>query len=157
MVEIAKPFLALIGKPRLEHRLSEHYLAQRIGLEGIKCLGQRAGQHFNTLRDELSRSFFIHIISVRLARIEVLFDAFGVEEQYIAETAELDLLVEPAPGVKSWRPYFAGQALVERISMNIADHKRFAAAYADHIEIAYAGADISRIVAEGKSRWCSCW
>ena len=83
-------------------------------------------------------------------RIDLIIEAFGAEEQYVAANAELDPLAEPAPGVKSWRPYFAGQALVERISMNIADHKRFAAAYADHIEIAYAGADISKIVAEGK-------
>ena len=83
-------------------------------------------------------------------RIDVIIEAFGVEEQYIAETAELDLLVEPAPGVKSWKPYFEGDNLVERISMNIADHNRFAAAHGDRIEIAPSGAEIDRIVGEGK-------
>ena len=83
-------------------------------------------------------------------RINVIIEAFGVEEQYIAETPELDPLAEPARGVKSWKPYFEGQDMVERIRMNLDEHKRFAAAYDDHIEIAYTGVEVSRIVAEGK-------
>ena len=83
-------------------------------------------------------------------RIDVLITAFGVEEQYVAEVPEFDALAEPPHGRRYWKPYFEGDQLVERIMMNIGEHKQFATAYGKYVEVAYSGADLSRIVAEGK-------
>lgn len=79
-------------------------------------------------------------------RIDVVIQAFGVEEQYVAETP----LTEPTRGSRQWKPFFAGEELIERVVMNLEEHKQFAAAYGDYVEIACSGDDIARIVADGK-------
>ena len=83
-------------------------------------------------------------------RIDVVIQAFGVEEQYVAETPELDPLTEPTRGSRQWKPFFAGEELIERVVMNLEEHKQFAAAYGDYVEVAYSGDDIARIVADGR-------
>ena len=82
--------------------------------------------------------------------IDVVIQAFGVEEQYIAATPEFDPLTEPTRGSRQWKPFFAGEELIERVVMNLEEHKQFAAAYGDYVEIARSGDDISRIVADGR-------
>ncbi|MCY3669032.1 MAG: membrane dipeptidase [Gemmatimonadetes bacterium] len=82
--------------------------------------------------------------------IDVVIQAFGVEEQYIAATPEFDPLTEPTRGSRQWKPFFAGEELVERVVMNLEEHKQFAAAYGDYVEVARSGDDISRIVADGR-------
>lgn len=82
--------------------------------------------------------------------IDVVIQAFGVEEQYVAETPEFDPLTEPTRGSRQWKPFFAGEELVERVVMNLEEHKQFAAAYGDYVEVAYSGDDIARIVADGR-------
>ena len=82
--------------------------------------------------------------------IDVVIQAFGVEEQYVAETPELDPLTEPTRGSRQWKPFFAGEELIERVVMNLEEHKQFASAYGDYVEVAYSGDDIARIVADGK-------
>ena len=82
--------------------------------------------------------------------IDVVIEAFGVEEQYIVDKPESDALAAPTPGVRSWKPFFEGDELVERVMIGIAEHERFAAAYRDYLEIARDGGDIERIVGEGK-------
>ena len=79
-------------------------------------------------------------------RIDVVIQAFGVEEQYVVETP----LTEPTRGSRQWKPFFAGEELIERVMMNLEEHKQFAAAYGDYVEIAYSGDDIARIVADGR-------
>lgn len=83
-------------------------------------------------------------------RIDVVIQAFGVEEQYVAETPESDPLAEPTRGSRQWKPFFAGEELIERVVMNLEEHKQFAAAYGDYVEVAYSGDDIARIVADGR-------
>ena len=83
-------------------------------------------------------------------RIDVVIQAFGVEEQYVAETPELDSPTEPTRGSRQWKPFFAGEELIERVMMNLEEHKQFAAAYGDYVEIARSGDDIARIVADGR-------
>ena len=82
--------------------------------------------------------------------IDVVIQAFGVEEQYVAETPESDSLTEPTRGSRQWKPFFAGEELIERVVMNLKEHKQFAAAYGDYVEVAYSGDDIARIVADGR-------
>ena len=83
-------------------------------------------------------------------RIDVVIQALGVEEQYVAETPEFDPLTEPTRGSRQWKPFFAGEELIERVMMNLEEHKQFAAAYGDYVEVAYSGDDIFRIVADGR-------
>ena len=83
-------------------------------------------------------------------RIDVVIQAFGVEEQYVAETPEFDPLTEPTRGSRQWKPFFAGEELLERVMMSLEEHKQFAAAYGDYVEVAYSGDDIARIVADGR-------
>ena len=83
-------------------------------------------------------------------RIDVVIQAFGVEEQYVAETPESDPLTEPTRGSRQWKPFFEGEELIERVVMNLEEHKQFAAAYGDYVEIARSGDDIARIVADGR-------
>ena len=83
-------------------------------------------------------------------RIDVVIQAFGVEEQYVAETPEFDPLTEPTRGSRQWKPFFKGEELIERVVMNLEEHKQFAAAYGDYVEVAYSGDDIARIVADGR-------
>lgn len=82
--------------------------------------------------------------------IDVVIQAVGVEEQYVAETPELDPLTEPMRGSRQWKPFFAGEELIERMVMNLEEHNQFAAAYGDYVEIARSGDDIARIVADGR-------
>ena len=83
-------------------------------------------------------------------RIDVVIEALGIEEQYVCETLDDNPTAEPPRGVRYWKPYFDGDELVERIAININEHKQFAEAYQDYVEIPYSGKDISRIVADGK-------
>ena len=82
--------------------------------------------------------------------VDVILEAFGAEEQYVVESPEFDAATAPEPGVRSWRPYFEGEELVERIMIGIDEHRRFAEAYRDHVQIARSGDDVTRIVGEGK-------
>lgn len=82
--------------------------------------------------------------------VNVVVQAFGPEEEYVRTEPDSDPSVEPPRGSRSWRPYFEGAELVERIEIAIAEHQAFAEAYKDSIEIANDGADILRIVASGK-------
>ena len=82
--------------------------------------------------------------------VDVVIEAFGVEEQYIVEEPASDPLAAPTPGVRSWKPFFEGEKLVERVMMGIAEHERFAAAYRDYLEIVREGDDVERIVGAGK-------
>lgn len=82
--------------------------------------------------------------------IDVVVEAFGIEEQYVRERPDDDPLAEPSRGARYWKPYFEGEDLVERIIMNIDEHKRFAEAYNDYVEIPYSAADLTRIVKDGK-------
>ncbi len=83
-------------------------------------------------------------------RIDVVIEAMGIEEQYVRETADDDAMAEPPRGARYWKPYFEGEELVERITININEHKQFADSCRDYVEIPYSGADLSRIVAEKK-------
>ena len=78
--------------------------------------------------------------------IDVVIQAFGVEEQYVAETPE----TEPTRGSRQWKPFFEGEELIERVVMNLEEHKQFAAAYGDYVEVARSGDDVARIVADGR-------
>ena len=82
--------------------------------------------------------------------INVVVQAFGPEEEYVRSELDSDPSIEPPRGLSSWRPYFEGAELVERIEIAIAEHHAFAKAYEDFIEIAENGKDIVRIVASGK-------
>ena len=82
--------------------------------------------------------------------IDMVIQAFGVEEQYVCRTPEFDPLVEPVPGSRQWKPFFEGEELVERVVMNLDLHLQFAEAYADHVEVASSGDDVSGIVAAGR-------
>lgn len=82
--------------------------------------------------------------------IDVVIQAFGVEERYVAEAPRLDPLAEPPRGARQWEPFFEGEALVERVLMNLDEHRQFSEACADHVEIAGSGEEISRIVAGGR-------
>ena len=82
--------------------------------------------------------------------INVVVQAFGPEEEYVRSEPDSDPSIEPPRGLRSWRPYFEGAELVERIEIAIAEHQSFAKAYEDFIEIAENGNDIARIVASGK-------
>ena len=68
--------------------------------------------------------------------IDVVIQAFGVEERYVAEAPLLDPLDEPARGARQWQPFFEGEELVERVLMNLDEHRQFAEACADHLEVA---------------------
>ena len=83
-------------------------------------------------------------------RIDVVIEALGIEEQYVREAADDDPMAEPPHGARYWKPYFDGDELAERIAININEHKQFAEAYKDYVEIPYSGDDISRIVGEKK-------
>ena len=82
--------------------------------------------------------------------IDVVIQAFGVEERYVAEAPGLDPLAEPPRGARQWEPFFEGEELVERVLMNLDEHRQFAEACADHVEVAGSGEEISRIVAGGR-------
>ena len=82
--------------------------------------------------------------------IDVVIQAFGVEERYVAGAPLLDPLAEPERGSRQWEPFFDGDALVERVLMNLDEHRQFAEACADHVEVACSGEDVSRIVAGGR-------
>ena len=82
--------------------------------------------------------------------IDVVIQAFGVEERYVAEAPLLDPLAEPARGSRQWEPFFEGDDLVERVLMNLDEHRQFAEACADHVEVARSGEDVSRIVDGGR-------
>ena len=77
--------------------------------------------------------------------VNVVVQAFGPEEEYVRTEPDSDPSVEPPRGSRSWRPYFEGAELVERIEIAIAEHRAFARAYKDSIEIANDGTDIVRI------------
>ena len=82
--------------------------------------------------------------------IDVVIQAFGVEERYVAAAPLLDPLAEPARGSRQWEPFFEGDDLVARVLMSLDEHRQFAGAHADHVEVARSGEDVSRIVEGGR-------
>lgn len=82
--------------------------------------------------------------------VDVVIQAFGVEERYVAEAPLLDPLAPPARGARQWEPFFEGDDLVERVLMNLDEHRQFAGAHAEYVEVACSGEEVSRIVAGGR-------
>ena len=56
----------------------------------------------------------------------------------------------PIPGVKVFEHVFKGSDVVERVEANLDEHRRFADAYDEYIEVALTEADIRRTVDSGK-------
>ena len=94
-------------------------------------------------------SALVDIEELQRGRINVVIQALGPEELFVQEELQ-DPSDEPPRGVRSWRPVFVGDELVERIKIGIDEHLRFAKAHEDYIEVALTGPDVSRIVADGK-------
>ena len=94
-------------------------------------------------------SALVDIEQLQRGHINVVIQALGPEELFVQEELQ-DPSDEPPRGVRSWRPVFAGDELVERIKIGIDEHLRFAKAHEDYIEVALTGSDVSRIVADGK-------
>lgn len=94
-------------------------------------------------------SALVDIEELQRGRINVVIQALGPEELFVQEELQ-DPSDEPPRGVRSWRPVFTGDELVERIKIGIDEHIRFAKAHEDYIELALAGPDFGRIVADGR-------
>ena len=94
-------------------------------------------------------SALVDIEEILRGRIDVVIQALGPEELFVQEEMQ-DPSKEPPRGVRSWRPVFEGDELVERVKMGIEEHLRFAKAHEDHIEVCLTEPDVRRIVAEGK-------
>lgn len=92
----------------------------------------------------------VDLEEIRRGGVDVVIQAFGVEERCVAEVPLLDPLAEPDRGARQWHPFFEGEALVERVLMNLDEHQQFAEACADHIEVAGSGEEVSRIVDGGR-------
>lgn len=94
-------------------------------------------------------SALVDVEELRRGRIDVVIQALGPEELFVQEEMQ-DPSDEPPRGVRSWRPVFDGDELVERVKIGIDEHLRFAKAHEDHIEVALTESDVSRIVADGR-------
>ncbi len=95
-------------------------------------------------------SALIDIEELLRGRINVVIQALGPEELFTQEERQ-DPSDEPPRGVRSWRPVFEGDELVERIKIGIDEHLRFAEAHEDYIEVALTDHDARRIVADGRT------
>ncbi len=94
-------------------------------------------------------SALLDIEELQRGGINVAIQALGPEELFIQEEMQ-DPSAEPPPGVRSWRPVFEGQELVERIKMSLDDHLRFAKAHDPYIEVAHNEPDIRRITGDNR-------
>ena len=94
-------------------------------------------------------SALVDIEELQRGRINVVIQALGPEELFVQEELQ-DPSDEPPRGIRSWRPVFTGDELVERIKIGIDEHLRFAKAHEDYIEVALTEPDVRRIVADGK-------
>ncbi len=154
------------GRPDIPIRHVDSREASRLGLP----LGRKVGRLDTTTNfvlddrfdhgpyDELHRrltvvdaySAAVDLEEILRGGIDVVIQAFGVEERYVAEAPFLDPLAEPVRGARHWEPFFEGEALVERVLMNLDEHRQFAEACAEHVEVACSGEDVFRIVADGR-------
>ena len=94
-------------------------------------------------------SALVDVEELQRGRVDVVIQALGPEELFIQEEMQ-DPSDEPPRGVRSWRPVFDGDELVERVKIGIDEHLRFAKAHEDHIEVALTEPDVSRVVADGR-------
>ena len=94
-------------------------------------------------------SALVDIEELQRGHINVVIQALGPEELFVQEELQ-DPSDEPPRGIRSWRPVFTGDELVERIKIGIDEHLRFAKAHEDYIEVALTEPDVRRIVADGK-------
>ena len=94
-------------------------------------------------------SALVDIEELQRGRINVVIQALGPEELFIQEEMQ-DPSAEPPRGVRSWRPVFEGEELVERIKIGIDEHLRFAKAHEEYIEVVYTESDVRRVVADGR-------
>ena len=94
-------------------------------------------------------SALVDIEELQRGRVNVVIQALGPEELFIQEEMQ-DPSDEPPRGIRSWRPVFEGDELVERIKIGIDEHLRFAKAHQEHIEVVYTEPDVRRVVADGR-------
>ncbi len=94
-------------------------------------------------------SALVDIEELQRGRVNVVIQALGPEELFIQEEMQ-DPSDEPPRGVRSWRPVFEGDELVERIKIGIDEHLRFAKAHREYIEVVYTEPDLRRVVADGR-------
>ncbi len=154
------------GRPDIVTRHVDSRETSRLGLP----LGRKIGRLDTTTNfvlddrfdhgpyDELHRrltvvdaySAAVDLEEILRGGIDVAIQAFGVEERYVAEAPLLDPLAEPVRGARQWEPFFEGEELGERVLMNLDEHRQFAEACAEHVEVACSGDDVSRIVAGGR-------
>ncbi len=91
----------------------------------------------------------VDLEDLRRGGVDVVIQAVGAEEMY-ARKEPAEAWEPPVPGEKSWTHVFTGPEIVERIEIGIDEHKRFAEAYRDYIEVALSQVDAQRIVQSGK-------
>ena len=94
-------------------------------------------------------SALVDIEELQRGRVNVVIQALGPEELFIQEEMQ-DPSDEPPRGIRSWRPVFEGDELVERIKIGIDEHLRFAKAHREYIEVVYTEPDVRRVVADGR-------
>ena len=149
---LAKEF---VGSPEL----------QRLGLRPGYRVGHLDGttkyvtdvRFDGTTYDVLHREFtvvdaysaLVDIDELQRGRVNVIIQALGPEELFIQEEMQ-DPSDEPPRGVRSWRPVFEGDELVERIKIGIDEHLRFAKAHEEYIEVVYTETDVRKVVADGR-------